>query len=135
MLVVASLYGRPSRWIEAFGVLWVEGACGQSVRTGLRSSGSGLKISSIGASNTADSPMAVFGQGVTGEVTGAGCLVWSVCGLSGWLGLFIVLPGEGLGVIWFILKAGSDFIASSRMRLIAFPASTTSALARGLTRI
>ena len=38
----------------------------------------------------------------TSKVTGVGCLVWSVGGLSGWLGLFIVLPGEGLGVIWFI---------------------------------
>ena len=43
--------------------MWVEGACGQSVRTRLRSSGSGLKISSIGASNTADNRMAIFSIG------------------------------------------------------------------------
>ena len=35
-------------------------ACGRSVRTGLGSSGSGLKISSVGASNTADDRVAVF---------------------------------------------------------------------------
>ena len=45
----------------------------------------------------------------TSKVTGVGCLVWSVCGLSGWLGLFIVLPGEGPGVIRFT-RSGFDVV-------------------------